>query len=186
MNQEEREALNDLRLLVKKANQRILSLERLTDMRESFAAKELFDYLSSKDLNMITKSGRVRFSLKYDLNEIKILNKALSQFFKRSGSSVKKIKSLKKEYEQEIAEEIGIKKKITYKQANVIYQSGKHYTWIYEYIPKSEFWSYYVVACNNYNWSSETWINQLKDRVSDIPDEELRKDLESLYIYIKT
>ena len=45
---------NLLKKEAKKANQRILRLERLTGQTSTFATKQLYDYLDSEKLNALT------------------------------------------------------------------------------------------------------------------------------------
>lgn len=175
-NSEEQKLYKELTKLVKTANQRILRLERETRIKHPFAVKQLYDYI---DTFAITKKGRIRVSSKWDVRQMKIVQKAVSDFMKSDFSRAGKVKKYRKQLEQEIG------KKLTYKQANIIYESNKHYSWIYEYIPKSEFWGYWVKACNEYNWSRTKWVEEIADRIGHIPDEELKKDLIALYIYIK-
>ena len=61
MSLEERKLYQELRLLVKRANQRILTLERITGQKETFAVKQLIDYLSSRPINAITSKGRISY-----------------------------------------------------------------------------------------------------------------------------
>ena len=74
-------------------------------------------------------------------------------------------------------------KPISYKQSDVLYKSGKNYTWIYEYMTKSEFWTFVKLA-REQGWNNETFIEQIEGYISREVDEELRADLEALYIYV--
>ena len=62
---EERILTNELRLLIKQANQRILRIERETGIKEGFATKQLLDYLSAQPINGVTAGGRIRFKKDY-------------------------------------------------------------------------------------------------------------------------
>ena len=53
---EESALYRDVLKLVKRANQRLLRIERLTGAKETFASKQLYDYLDSSVLNAKTKS----------------------------------------------------------------------------------------------------------------------------------
>jgi len=176
MTKEEQQLYNELKKEIKKANQRILRLERETGIKNPFATKQLYDYI---DNFAITKKRRVGLSIKWDLTQLKIVQKAVKDFLASDFSKISEVKKYKKELESNIG------KKLTYKMANTIYESNKHYSWIYEYIPKSEFWGYWVKACNEYNWNRKKWIDEISDRIGKIPDEELKQDLIALYIYIK-
>lgn len=126
MIEDQKELYNDLRLLVKKANQRILRIERLTGLQGTFAVKQLYDYLDISTLEALTKSKRVRLSKKYSTNQMLAIKKALDQFFEEgSTSSIKSIKEKVKDYSVKLG------KPISYEQADTLYQSGRNYTWIY-------------------------------------------------------
>lgn len=180
------ELYTDLQKLVRRANQRILNIEKLTGKKDIFGVKDLFDFIKNPDTNFRTKKGRIAFSKNYTEDDIRKLSMGINKFLSNTESStISGIKQYKLKIEQDIKEELGIEKKLTYNQANTFYKSGKHYSWIYEYIPKSEFWGYYVTACNTYNWSTSKWIDELEKRIDNIPDEELKTDLIALYYYIK-
>ena len=179
------ELYTDLQKLVRSANQRILRIEKLTGKKDMFAVKDLFDFIKNPNINFRTKTGRIAFSKNYTEDEIRKLSMGINRFLKDETSTISGIKQYKFKIELDIKDELGNEKKLTYNQANTFYKSGKHYSWIYEYIPKSEFWGYYVTACNEYNWSASKWIDELEQRINNIPDEDLKTDLIALYYYIK-
>lgn len=174
---EEQKLYSELQKLAKRSNQRIVRLERETDLYGSFATKQLYDYLSANTVQGLTISGRVKVSKNYNLMQMKAIIKATEQFLE-GVSTVKKVKQQKKSYEEKIG------KPISYKQANVLYRSGRDYTWIYEYIPKSEFWGVLVPTAKSEGWDAETFIEQIGLRANlNYIDEEIRVDLEALYFY---
>lgn len=177
MSKEEQILYNQLQKLAKQANQRLVRIERLTGEKGTFASKQLYDYLGISELDAITPSSRIRVSKKYNIGQLKAIKKATEQFLEQDVSKVSGVKKLTKEYSEQA------EKPISYKQADVLYKSGKNYTWIYEYIPKSEFWDTVKVAKNE-GWDKETFIDHLKSLNSALVDEELKTDLEALYIYV--
>lgn len=177
MTKEEQKLYNDLQKLAKKANQRLLRIERLTGEKGTFASKQLYDYLSSSELQALSKTGRIRTSKDFSFLQMKAINKATNQFLNDSLSKISGIKAITKEYTEKAG------KPISYKQADVLYKSGKNYTWIYEYMTPSEFWAFVKVAKEN-NWNKETFIEQIQAYIYREVDEELKSDLESLYIYV--
>ena len=50
MTKEQQELYSELRLLVKRANQRILRIERLVGEKGTFDVKQLYDYLSASTI----------------------------------------------------------------------------------------------------------------------------------------
>lgn len=73
----------ELQKVAKRANQRILRLERLTNIKEPFDTKELFDYLSSEPLKAVTKGGRVRVSKQMTESQLIAIIKATNEFLER-------------------------------------------------------------------------------------------------------
>lgn len=100
MTQEERLLFNEMKKLVKLANQRILSLEKTTGIKESFASKQLIDYLSSTPISSITKSGRVALKQDSTLMQKKATIKAIKEFIDKKESKVKGIKTYVQKYSQ--------------------------------------------------------------------------------------
>lgn len=178
MSREEQILYNELQKLVKRANQRLLRLERLTGEKGTFASKQLYDYLGINELKAISKSNRIKLSKTYNIGQLMAIKKATENFLQEKTSRVSGVKKVTKEYSTLAG------KPLSYKQADVLYKSGKNYTWIYEYIPKSEFWGYWVPIAQRENWDLETFTEQIRLRINAELDEELKRDLESLYYYI--
>ena len=130
MTPEQASLFNQMKKLSKQANQRILRLERLTGKTESFATKQLFDFLSSKDLDVITKTGRIGTKKTLTNLEMKAVIKAMERFIATDVSRVAGVKAYVKKLSTES------NKPISFKQADVVYQAEKSYTWIYQYIPR--------------------------------------------------
>ena len=61
MSYQEQQLFNELKKLAKRANQRLLRMERLTGEQGLFASKQLYDYLDR--VNGLTLKGRVRVSI---------------------------------------------------------------------------------------------------------------------------
>lgn len=173
----EQKLYNDLKKLAKRANQRLVRLERLTGEKGTFASKQLYDYLDSSELQALSKAGRIRVSKDFSFTQLKAIIKATNQFLESPVSVTGGVKKKTKEYSEKA------EKPISYKQADVLYKSGKNYTWIYEYMTKSEFWAFVKLA-REQGWNKETFIEQIEGYISREVDEELRADLEALYIYV--
>lgn len=178
MSKDEQQLYSELQKIVKRANQRLLRVERITGEKGLFASKQLYDYLESKELNAVTAGGRIRLSKSYNVRQLLAVKKATEQFLKKEESTVVGIKKLKVKYEEQV------EKELDFKQLNTLYRSSKDYTWIYEYIPKSEFWGVWVPTAKRENWDKETFTEQLALRINREVDIELKADLEALYVYV--
>jgi len=174
---DENKLFNELKKLSKRANQRILRLERLTGIKESFATKQLSDYLSSEQIKGWTKTGRVRVSKQMTETQMIATIKATKQFLNNSLSRVTEVKKKTKEYT------IKAEKPISFAQANTLFQTGKNYTWIYEFMGESEFWSFRDEV-REQGWDKDTFIEKIQGHIEKEVDEDLKKDLEALYLYV--
>lgn len=169
---------NELKRLAKRANQRILRLERLTGLTGTFATKQLYDYLESDVLNALTSKGRVAVRRDFDQTQMKAIIKAVNIFLE-SDSTEKKVKNIVKEYSKLAGKELD------FEMANTYYQASKGYDWIYKYIAPSDFWEI-ARECVKEGWSEETFIDNISVYITDrTVDEILKVDLIKLYNYIQ-
>ena len=173
----EQKLYNDLKKLAKRANQRLVRLERLTGEKGTFASKQLYDYLDSSELQALSKTGRIRVSKEFSFTQFKAIIKATNQFLESPVSVTGGVKKLTKEYSEKAG------KPLSFKQADTYYKARKNYTWIYEYMTPSEFWALVGIA-KEQGWNKETFIEQIEGYISKEIDEELHKDLEDLYEYV--
>lgn len=180
MSKEEQKLYNDLVKLAKKANQRLLRLERLTGSQGQFDSKQLYDYLDSSTLNALTPASRIRVSKKYDIMQLKAIKKATEQFLESNLSTVKGIKEITKTYSQKAG------KPLTYVQVDVLYQSGKHYSWIIgkNGLTESEFWGDWVPLAKRGDLQKDEWVEKLADRIDVELDEYYKEKLTDIYYYV--
>lgn len=174
MSEDEKKLYNELKKDVLKANQRISKLEKL-NMENPFAVKILRDYLSSNTIQAITKTGKISLKSSYNLQQLLGIKRATENFL-GDVSTYRDISKIKKEYEEKLGKQLNLA------QINTLYQLKKSYNWIYEYIPKSEFWGDWVPLAKEID--EPTWIEQIGLRIGKIVDVELKRDLEDLYNYV--
>ena len=87
MTPQEERLYNDLKKLAKRANQRLVRLERLTGEKGTFASKQLYDYLDSSELQALSKTGRIRVSKNFSFTQLKVIIKATNQFLENPTST---------------------------------------------------------------------------------------------------
>lgn len=166
---------NELKKLAKRANQRILRLERLTGKTGTFATKQLYDYLDSETLNALTNKGRVKVRRDFDEIQMKAIVKAVNIFL-NDVSTVKKVKKIVKEYSVQAGKEL------TIKDAETFYQARNYNDIIRKYF-ESDYWEIGRTVVKN-NYSFDKFKDILVGAVnSDFVDELLKEDLEGLYEY---
>lgn len=169
---------NDMKRLAKKANQRILRLERLTGQTGTFATKQLYDYLDSEMLQAVTPKGRIAVRKSFSETQMKAIIKATNQFLE----GVSSVADVKKETAYQ-SKQAGVQ--LSYTQANTYYQAQSNYQWIYKYLTPSEFWDI-ARECVKEGWSESTFIDNIMVYITDRSlDELLKIDLINLYEYIQ-
>lgn len=180
LTKEQQELFNELKLLVKKANQRLLRIERLTGESGTFASKQLYDYLNSSTLQALSEKGRIRLSKSFTTIQMLAIKKATEQYIDDSTSKISGVKSLVKEYSQKAG------KPIDYSQADTLYQTGKNYRWIIGMngLTDSEFWGTWVPLAKRGELEKEDWIEQLSLRINVELDEYYKFKLEAIYYYV--
>lgn len=174
---------SEMKKLSKRANQRIVRLERETGVQEAFAIKQLADYLSSDKLNAWTEKGRVTAKTSLSAKQMKDVIKATKKFLNQETSRVAGVKAYQKRYE----EKTGLK--LTKERLNALFQAERNYTWIYEYFGASEktaggiFWDW---EREHKNDDFETWLDNIRVYLYERTlDEKLYNDLLALYEYAK-
>ena len=179
----------ELNKLSKRANQRILEIERLTKRKSpQFAVKELADLLSSTKGLTKRKGKSIRASqYKKSMTETDVIGsiKALRNFLDKQRTPTSTIRGIKA-FTKKISEETG--KKVTYAMASKLFQAQKQWTWIFEYVNESDFWNYYNLVFKPQKPTYLEFIEDLEGGLwnGDIPiDEDLREDLKAVYTYLR-
>ena len=168
---------NELKRLAKRANQRILRLERLTGSTGTFDVKQLYDYLDTEKLQAVTAKGRVATRKSFTNEQKENIIKALEDFL--SGeSTTSKAKKIMQKYE----EESGVK--LNWSQVNSLYQTSKYSDIVKKYYD-SGFWDL-ARECVKENWTYEKFEDTLLANTNaKYVDEVIKEDLIGLYDYIQ-
>lgn len=82
--------------LVKQANAMLDSLQRRYK-KGTWASKKLLDRLSSKNLQVVTRKGKIKFPKSATRQQLLAINKAVTQFMESKTSTKKGIKSVRKQ-----------------------------------------------------------------------------------------
>ena len=176
MTTEEKELYSDLKMLVKRANQRLVRLERLTGEKDSFSAKQLFDYLSSEKLKAVTKSNRIKID-NFNLEQMQAIKNAVENFLdKDSLSTVSNIKKYKAKVEKAIGTEV------SFKDLSTIYKARDLWKWSEDQYG-SAFWTDF--APRILEQSKNEWIEFAKTYTQEGNDLEIKQKLTEIYDYIQ-
>lgn len=120
LTREEQELFNELKKLSKRANQRIVRLERRFG-KDTWATKYLKDKLATEPLLAWTRSGRVRVNKSMTITQMTGTIKATKEFLKSGTSTargikkakIKAINTLKTRFSTDVSE-------ITYEEAEAL------------------------------------------------------------------
>ncbi|MEE1059223.1 MAG: hypothetical protein U0K92_07565, partial [Treponema sp.] len=167
---------NILKKLAKQANQRMLRAERLTGYRENMASKDLTDLLSSSE--GLTKTGRVKVSKSMTLQQMEDSITALEKYISDKTSKISGLKEVKQKIEKDYFKG----EKISWEQAIAMYHTFYKYTWIYDYMSASEFWTDYGNPARFHQISKTEFVESLKIRIQKT-DTIYQTALEELYDY---
>lgn len=180
LTKEQQQLFTELKTLAKRANQRLLRIERLTEQKGTFASKQLYDYLDSSTLQALSEKGRIRVSKAFSTIQMLAIKKATEQYLEDRTSQVAGVKSLVKEYSQKAG------KPISFEQADTLYQTGKNYKWIIGMngLTESEFWGTWVPLAKRGELEKDDWIEQLSLRINVELDEYYKSKLEAIYYYV--
>lgn len=176
MTNEEKELYNDLKMLVKRANQRLVRLERLTGEKDSFSAKQLFDYLSSEKLKAVTKTNRIKID-NFNLEQMGAIKNAVENFLDKDSLST--LTNIKK-YNAKVEKAIGTE--VSFKDLSVIYKARDLWKWTDEQYG-SAFWTDFAPRILDQN--KNEWIEFAKTYSQEGNDLEIKQKLTEIYNYIK-
>ncbi len=138
MTSEEKELYNELKTLSKRANQRIVRLEREFG-KESWGIKLLKNKLATEPLQAWTVSGRVRVNKRMTATQMRATIKFTKQFLNSSVSTKAGIKKAKKKAIETLQRQYGsMTKDISYKEAEALYNffEDKEVNKITNFIPR--------------------------------------------------
>ena len=176
MTLEEKELYNDLKKLVKRANQRLVTMEKLVGEKDAFASKQLLDLLSSEKLKAVTKSNRIKTE-NFNLEQMEAIKNAVEKFLdKDSLSTITNIKKYKAKVEKAIGTEV------SFKDLSAIYRARDLWKWAEDQYG-SAFWTDFAPRILDQN--KNEWIKFAETYAQEGNDLELKEKLTEIYDYIQ-
>lgn len=176
MTSEEKELYGELRTLVKRANQRLVTMEKLVGEKDAFASKQLFDLLSSEKLKAVTEKNRIKTE-NFNLEQMEAIKNAVTNFLdKDSLSTVTNIKRYKAKVEKAIGTEV------SFKDLSAIYKARDLWKWAEDQYG-SAFWTDF--APRILEQDKNEWTKFAKTYAEEGNDLELKEKLEQIYDYIQ-
>lgn len=187
LNEKQQELYNELKKLSKRANQRLVRLEREFG-KDTWASKKLRNRLESNPIQAWTLSGRVKVNKSMTMTQMRAVIKATEQFLNSKTSTVSGVKKVKKTTIAGLAKSLGTDEEtLTNEEAEALYDmlSDDYVTDILKYIPASEFWALVQDAKEQHD-TEQQFINRMKDYIDFGNDKDMVIKLTSIYIkYVK-
>lgn len=179
----DKQLFEELKKLSKRANQRLVRLERRFSKKDSWAAKKLRDRLDIKSLDAWTGSGRIKANKSMTEIQMKATIKAVNQFLNSATSTKTGIDRVRKTTISSIAKSMSIdEKKLSYDEAETLYNmlSDDYTKDVLRYIPASEFWAIIEDAKEN-NDTVNDFLKRISDYIEFGNDEDMRNKLIAIY-----
>ena len=182
LSSEQQQLFNELKKLSKRANQRIVRLEREFG-KDTWATKKLRDKLATEPLQAWSKTGRVKVNKSMTTTQMKATIKATQQFLNSKTSTKRGIKQVKKTTIKQLAKSLGTDDEdLTNEEAEALYDmlSDDYVTDILKYIPASDFWAL-IEDAKEAGDSQESFISRISDYIEFGNDVDMRNKLVMIY-----
>lgn len=181
LNQEQLKLYNELKKLSKRANQRIVRLEREFG-KDTWAVKRLKDKLLAEPLGAWTTKGRIRLNKRMTITQMKATIKATISFLNSKTSTKRGIKQVKKTTIKQIARSLGTEEDLTDSEAQVLYEmlSDDYVGDILRYIPASDFWAL-IEDSKDANDTQESFIDRITTYIDFGNDINMKNKLSVIY-----
>lgn len=182
LNSEQQKLFNELKRLSKRANQRILRLEREFG-KETWATKKLRDRLEAEPIQAWSKTGRIKVNKRMTTTQMKATIKATQQFLNSKTSTKRGIKQVKKTTIKQLAKSLGTEEEdLTDEEAEALYNmlSDDYINDILKYIPASNFWAL-IEDAKEAGDSQDSFISRISDYIEFGNDVDMRNKLIIIY-----
>lgn len=182
LNSEQQQLFNELKKLSKRANQRIVRLEREFG-KDTWATKKLRDKLEAEPLQAWSKTGRIKVNKSMTITQMKATIKATQQFLNSKTSTKRGIKQVKKTTIKQLAKSLGTDDEdLTNEEAEALYDmlSDDYVNDILKYIPASDFWAL-IEDAKEAGDSQESFISRISDYIEFGNDVDMRNKLVMIY-----
>lgn len=182
LDSEQQKLFNELKKLSKRANQRIVRLEREFG-KDTWATKKLRDKLDAEPLQAWSKTGRVKVNKSMTVTQMKATIKATQQFLNSKTSTKRGIKQIKKTTIKQLAKSLGTEEEdLTDEEAEALYDmlSDDYVTDILKYIPASDFWAL-IEDAKEAGDNQDSFISRISDYIEFGNDVDMRNKLVMIY-----
>ena len=184
ISQEQKELYEELKKLAKRANQRIVRLEREFG-KDKWAVKNLRDRLDTQKLNAWTKTGRIKYNKSMTITELRAVIKATNQFLNSQTSTKRGIKQVRKNQIESLRISLSTdEKEFTFEEAETFYrlfEDTDYKFFIRKYdIPASAF-NDLIQEAKEYNNTFDDFLEKLEIYITIGNDKELLTRAKAIY-----
>lgn len=143
MTEEQAELFRELTKLSKRANQRLVRLERVFG-KDTWASRKLKNRLDTEPTQAWTETGRIRVNKSMTITQLRVAIKATNQFLNSQTSTVSGIKKVREKQIKNISKTLGTEEAdLTYEEAETLYMMFEDTDFTFfvpRYLTASEFW----------------------------------------------
>ena len=180
---EQQQLHNELKLLVKRANQRLVRLEREFGV-DSWATKKLKSRLSTEKLRAFSVNNRILLNKSMSITQLRAVKKATEQFLNSKTSTIKGIKSIKKETIKSLKETFENENEVILEDDEIesLYSilEDNDYNSISSFLPPSDIWVI-INEARTEHYNQDTFLNKVEKYIDFGNDITVRNNLISLY-----
>lgn len=184
MSEKQVELFNKLKKLAKRANQRIVRIERVFG-KDVWAVKTLRNKLDIEPLQAWTKTGRVKYNKSMTITQLRATIKFVNNFLNSQTSTISGIKKVKKTQVKNIAVRLSIDyEELEDDEAELLYNlyNDKDFKFLTKegFIPPSEFQAL-IEYSRQKNLSDDEFIETMTDYMQNGSDVDIRRRLSRIY-----
>ena len=168
---------------VKKANQRIQKLQGRYG-ESSWAINQLYEKIDNKNINGVsTLTGNIKINKNMSEVQLKAISTATTKFLESQTSTLRGVKKAIGNMQDAIKSNYSdMNKQLSDKDAEILYSflESKETRGTVERIGASDTWTR-AIRAKDENLSKDQFVDLFKNAKVDINDEDIKRDLETIY-----
>lgn len=184
INQEQQKLYEELKKFAKRANQRIVRLEREFG-KDKWAVKNLRDRLDTQKLNAWTKTGRIKYNKSMTITELRAVIKATKQFLNSQTSTKRGIKQVRKKQIESLRISLSTdEKEFTFEEAETfhrLFEDTDYTFFIRKYDISASAFNDLIQEAKEYNNTFDDFLENLEIYITIGNDKELLTRAKAIY-----
>lgn len=184
MNETQKELFRELTKLSKRANQRIVRVERMFG-KDTWGIKRLRNKLDIEPLQAWTSAGRVRVNKKMSITQLRATIKATKQFLAMESSTISGIRNIRQRQIEGIRRQLSNDdiNNITYEEAESLYDLFEDTDFTFfvpKYFTASEFWAL-IEEAKEMNYSENEFVSLIRNYIEFGNDLDMLMRIRAIY-----